>query len=358
MSYLYGIDISNNDGSVDMAKIANDGVICCYMKATEGLTFQDSYMEGFYTDAKAQGLKIGAYHFLTNTDGASQAENFYNKIKAYSWDMYPMMDIETNFEGLCDVITAFINKWKELSDMQLGVYTYTSFLDYISSLSNMIDNYPFWQADYGKSPFNLSDTFFTNRVAHQYSETGLVNGVNTNCDLNYFTEDILISQTTTISGTWKIDEKGWYFIYDTEQDGEKFPANKWAKLPKSNSDNTSAWFYFNPSGYMVTGWVNLGNYYYLDSKNGDMKIGWFKDNAGKWFYADENGVMQKGWIKYNNNWYYLQETKDNTHVQGEMRTGWINITGNDYLLDSSGVMYKDCQAYGYSFNSDGVATKL
>jgi GH25 family lysozyme M1 (1,4-beta-N-acetylmuramidase) len=347
---MFGIDISNNDGSVDMSKIANDGVICVYMKATEGVNFKDSYMEGFYTDAKAQGLKTGAYHFLTNSDGASQAESFYNKIKDYSWDMYPMMDIETNFDGLCTVIKDFIAEWKTLTSMQLGVYTYTSFLDEITDVSDLIKDYPFWEANYGKSAFNLSDTFFTSRIGHQYSETGSVNGVSTNCDLNYFTDGVFISSTQVAQGTWKVDDKGWWFEYSNPIDNNKFPANTWAYLPKSNSDVTPAWYYFNPSGYMYTGWVNQGNYYYLDTTDGAMKTGWFKDN-GKWFYADNNGVMQKGWIKYQDNWYYLNQ-------DGSMATGWINITGNDYLLDSSGVMYKDCEAYGYSFSDTGVASKI
>jgi glucan-binding YG repeat protein len=177
----------------------------------------------------------------------------------------------------------------------------------------------------------------------------------------YVTTNVVLAGTSTAvnftNGTWKDDNKGWWFEY-TNPIADKFPANAWAYLPKSNNDSTPAWFYFNPSGYMVTGWINTGNCYYLDSKNGDMKTGWFKDSTGKWFYADENGVMQTGWKQIESKWYYLQETKDDTHVKGEMRTGWINITGNNYLLDSSGVMYSNCTAYGYSFDSNGVATKL
>lgn len=41
-----------------------------------------------------------------------------------------------------------------------------------------------------------------------------------------------------------------------------------------------------------------------------------------------------------------------------MCTGWIIVKDKNYYLYSNGVMAHDCEAYGYSFDNNGVATKL
>ena len=57
MSNIKGIDVSNNDGSIDFSKVASDGVEYVYVKATEGESFQDSYMDTFYNDCKSNEFK-------------------------------------------------------------------------------------------------------------------------------------------------------------------------------------------------------------------------------------------------------------------------------------------------------------
>ena len=133
MGYITGIDISNNNGSIDFSKVAGVGVEYVYVKATEGSTFQDITMEDFYNACKSNGLKVGAYHFLVGTSTPeAQAQNFYEKIKDYEWDLVPMMDIETNFSGLADYVERFIATFKQLSPLTLGIYSYTSFISYLT----------------------------------------------------------------------------------------------------------------------------------------------------------------------------------------------------------------------------------
>ena len=47
MGYITGIDISNNNGSIDFSKVAGVGVEYVSVKATEGSIFQDITMEDF-----------------------------------------------------------------------------------------------------------------------------------------------------------------------------------------------------------------------------------------------------------------------------------------------------------------------
>jgi GH25 family lysozyme M1 (1,4-beta-N-acetylmuramidase) len=101
MSTFYGIDISNNNGNVDLTKVKTAGYPFIYVKATEGQSFKDKYMETYYNDCKDLQLKVGAYHFLVETSTPeAQAENFYSMIKDYKWDLIPMLDVET-MENTC-----------------------------------------------------------------------------------------------------------------------------------------------------------------------------------------------------------------------------------------------------------------
>lgn len=50
--------------------------------------------------------------------------------------------------------------------------------------------------------------------------------------------------------------------------------------------STSAWYYFNQSGEMMTKWQKINNY---------------------WYYFNQYGVMQKGWLQLDTVWYYLGE---------------------------------------------------
>lgn len=345
MQYIKGIDISNNDGSCDFSAIANDGYEYVYLKATEGKSYQDTYMDGFYNGCKSNGLKTGAYHFLVGTSSPeSQAQNFYQKIKDYEWDLIPMMDIETNFDELSDYVVRFINTFKQLSPLQLGIYSYTGFIDYISDISDVIKDIPFWEANYNNNPWGLRDNFFNNRIGHQYSETGKVSGINVNCDINVFTDGVLLSNTS-IKGTWlqglgNNNSKWWY-----KHDDGSYTSNGWEFI-------NNKWYYFDSDGWMLYDWKKCGNsWYYLgDSNDGSAKQGWILNN-NKWYYFDETCAMVIGWKQINNAWYYF-------NADGSMATGWIKDKEKDYMLYSNGEMVCNCDYVGYKFDKDGHPTKL
>ncbi|MDR3597434.1 GH25 family lysozyme [Clostridium sp.] len=342
MSDIKGIDVSNNEGEINFSEVASDGVEYVYVKATEGATFKDSTMEVFYNDCKSNGLKVGAYHFLVGTSTPeAQAQNFYEKIKNSEWDLVPMMDVETNFDELSNYVKRFIATFNKLSPLTLGIYSYTSFISYLAGAEAIIKDMPFWEANYNNDPWNLSSNFFTNRVGHQYTETGSISGINSNCDVNIFTEGVLLSNTTK-AGTWSINQDGkWWYKHD---DGS-YTSNGWEKI-------AGKWYFFDAEGWMVYDWKKDGNYWYFlgNANDGSMKTGWVLTGS-KWYYFNENGAMQIGWQKIDGKWYYFESS-------GAMKTGWISDNGKDYCLYSSGEMIANSVEYGYRFDSNGVATKL
>ena len=188
---MKGIDISNNNGSINFNGVKNSGVECVYIKATEGTTFQDSYKSAFYGGAKSIGAKVGFYHFLVGTSAPeTQAENFYKEIISYQNDLVPMLDVEVNFPGLNDYIARFIGRFNQLTSMEIGIYTYTSFLNEYIDVERF-KTLKLWEANYNNSPWNLPSNGFTNRIGHQYTEKGHIDGVNGVCDVNEFNEGVL-----------------------------------------------------------------------------------------------------------------------------------------------------------------------
>ncbi|MDD5794646.1 GH25 family lysozyme [Clostridium sp. HCP1S3_A12] len=195
---MKGIDVSNNNGSINFSNVKSSGIECVYVKATEGTTFVDKYKNTFYNLAKQSGLYVGFYHFLVATSSPeTQAENFFNEIKNYKNDLVPMLDVERNFTNLNDYMYRFINKFISLSNMEIGIYSYTSFIkNYISS---KFKDYKLWEANYNDSPWNLPNNFFNVRIGHQYSESARVNGVNGICDINDFNLGVFINNSSPVS---------------------------------------------------------------------------------------------------------------------------------------------------------------
>src|SRR5207302_10211851 len=70
---LLGIDVSNNNGSINWTSVHGDGVDYAYAKATEGTGFTDSYFAGNMNNGKAAGLQMGAYEFCHPEAGCPSA---------------------------------------------------------------------------------------------------------------------------------------------------------------------------------------------------------------------------------------------------------------------------------------------
>ena len=335
---IKGVDISNNNSISDLSVLKQNKVEYLYLKATEGTTFVDKLTPKRYLQAKSLGLKTGFYHFLVGTSSPeSQAENAYNATKDYDHDLVFMLDVEVYFNNLSGYVLRFINRWQELSSVEIGIYTYSGFISNLNLIQGYVQDRKCWIANYTSSFKNVSTGFFKNIVGWQYTENGRIGTFVGDC--NYFNESC---ETDSKKGHWELDNTGWWYKFD---DGT-YPKDKWQKIKEN-------WYLFDKRGYMLYGWQwsDGGNWYFLGDRNdGSMKTGWVLTD-GKWYYFNSSGAMQVGWVKINGEWYYF----DNS---GVMQTGWIEDKGKDYLLYSNGQMAHDTELYGYRFNSSGAATKI
>lgn len=84
---------------------------------------------------------------------------------------------------------------------------------------------------------------------------------------------------------WVKGSNGWWYEYS---DGTY--AVGWAKLKWSGGTD---WFYFDKNGWMLTGWVYTGGYwYYLSSKTGVMLTGWLSYKGKKCYLEPKSGKNQ------------------------------------------------------------------
>nr|WP_207715996.1 GH25 family lysozyme [Clostridium beijerinckii] len=188
---LKGIDISHYNGDIDFKRVKASGIQCVYIKATEGTTYVDNYLGISYSGAQNAGLNTGFYHFLVGTSSPeTQARNFYNNIKDKQNDLKPALDIEQDGFDVMGYALRFIDEFKKLSNMDICIYTYSDFIK--NNLDSRLSKYTLWEANYYKSPFNLSaNSVWNSRAGHQYTDKGVIDGIYGDVDLDEFTQDIL-----------------------------------------------------------------------------------------------------------------------------------------------------------------------
>lgn len=145
------------------------------------------------------------------------------------------------------------------------------------------------------------------------------------------------SSENEAQGTWKRDEKGWWFEFTNGT----YPAGK--KSENNSSEKPfwiwtgGRWWAFDSEGYLKTGWVfdgASGKWYLLNEKNG-MQIGWYYDESGRfWYYLDPaSGAMLTGWQFINGKWYYLSKTSGAVPLGSMYRE---IMTPDGYYVDKDG----------------------
>lgn len=382
--FARGIDVSRWQGDIDWNQVAADDV-SFVMLGTRSKGAVDPYFHKNIQEAHAAGVKVGVYIYslATTTDMAVQEADFVlNLIKDYPVSYPVAFDMEDSTQGtlskeqLAQIANAFCGRIKEAGYYPI-IYANENWLK--NKLDMSLMDYPVWVARYGAM------YTYANPVMWQATNTGSVNGIAGNVDIDFQFQDfsgvIPSDLWRTIGGNtyyykdyamqkdaWIDDGDGWYYMDSDglakkgwfEQSGQvyfldettgrmqygwKDRDGKWYYLGSSGAAETgwiqagNAWYYADSAGVMQTGWLeDNGNHYYL-KPSGAMATGWLED-GGNWYYLGGSGAMDKGWVHVNSAWYYLGE-------DGVMRTGWLEDGASRYFLEPDGHM-----ATGWT-NQDG-----
>jgi len=183
---IVGIDVSSHNGDIDFYKVKNEGYSFVIIKASEGDKHLDSMFSSNYTRAKANGLKVGAYHFFRkSTDGLNQAKNFLEAVGWCQLDLPLIIDMEDwsnddvnddiaqkNFDAMVD----------NLRSRGYKVMVYTNGDGYKKYIKDDQVNMSLWLCSF-KNPDDIKN------IPHQiqqYSHWGRVKGISGDVDLNVF----------------------------------------------------------------------------------------------------------------------------------------------------------------------------
>ncbi|MGC4000536.1 MAG: GH25 family lysozyme [Anaeromyxobacter sp.] len=124
---VLGVDVSHHQGEIDWAQVAAQPRMgFAYVKATEGGDFTDPEFEGNWREARAAGLRTGAYHFFSFCSGGeAQARHFLATVPADPDQLPPAIDLE--FGGNCrrrpasDQVRRELAAFSELVERERGV---------------------------------------------------------------------------------------------------------------------------------------------------------------------------------------------------------------------------------------------
>lgn len=219
-----GIDVSEWQGRINFEEVARSGIEVVYIRASEGTGYIDPYFRDNYEETKANGLKTGFYHYVTarSTEEARQEAIFFvSNIKGTEPDCKLAMDFEVfgdlSNEEINEISEVFLETVEDLSGKECVIYSdaYNARETFSEELA---EKYDIWVADYFvEEPANNGKWSFW--VGFQYSDRGRVNGISGNVDRDYFTNGILLNDTSKIpeDTTEDVDQK---FEYITVKRGD------------------------------------------------------------------------------------------------------------------------------------------
>lgn len=197
-----GIDVSSWQGNINFAQVKNAGIDIAYIKSSEGVSYIDPYFERNYQNAKANGLKVGFYHYVTarTVEEARNQANFFAKvISGKEPDCKLAMDFESfgnlSVNQINEISKVFLETLQNATNKEVLIYSnsYTA----RTILSSDLAIYPLWVANYGVSEPGGNDKWNT-WVGWQYTSTGRVTGISGNVDRDKFTDGVLLSNTSPI----------------------------------------------------------------------------------------------------------------------------------------------------------------
>ena len=198
-----GIDVSNWQGHINYSAVKSAGIEVVYIKATQGNSIIDSQFRNNYDNAKANGLKVGLYHFLTArsvAEAEQQAEFFSSVISGTSPDCKLAMDFEVfgnlTVQEINDISFAFLRKVQELTGKEVVIYSDASNAQNTFN-RELANSYPLWVAEYGVETPRTGN--WSTYEGFQYSDNGVIPGINGYTDRDTFTESILLDATTSVN---------------------------------------------------------------------------------------------------------------------------------------------------------------
>lgn len=210
MANIKCVDVSEWQGNIDWKKVYKAGYTCAILRAGFGryASQKDKCFDTNYKNAKAAGVKLGAYWYsyaVDKADAIKEAKACISILKGKTFELPVFFDMEENSmkklgkKTLTEMAKAFCDTLKS-AGYRAGVYSnldwFTNYLDY-NSLKKL---YPIWYAQYYKEAQMDCDIW-------QYSSTGKVSGISGSVDMNViYNSSVIKSEEVKTTQTEKKEE--------------------------------------------------------------------------------------------------------------------------------------------------------
>ena len=186
-----GIDISSYQGYIDWNKVSSDkNIRFVYIKASEGATYHSPHYTHNLTQARRNGMLVGSYHYLTSS---STIDEQFNNFSTYALksvqDLVPMLDVEVRGDWsrsqLIDSVSKFCQLIEHHYGMQPMIYSTMEF--YNKNLTPHFNKHLLYIGRYSKEPPEIN--WEGKYTIWQFSETGIIPGIDAYVDLCHFHKD-------------------------------------------------------------------------------------------------------------------------------------------------------------------------
>jgi lysozyme len=192
------VDLSAYQAGISWRALRDASVTAAFLKATEGVGFEDAAFRDHRAAAASVGLPTGAYHFArpdtvtSRHDAVAEAEWFLHVAAPQAGDLLPALDLET--AGLPPPqLVAWALAWLQRVGSAIGerplLYTYPSFFeDRLARSARLAERSLLWLADWGPDdgvphpPRRLGA--WRGAAVHQYTSRGSLPGIAGRLDLN------------------------------------------------------------------------------------------------------------------------------------------------------------------------------
>lgn len=289
-----GVDVSKYQGAVNWSAVAADGYKFAFIKVGSAKSGVDPYFAANMVGANAAGLKTGVYlySYATTIEGAmAEAQFTLMAIQAFTVNMPVVFDLE---DEVHKAMTP--EQLMALTVAYCSVIQNAGYYPMVYSNKNWLTQrmgpvpYDVWVAQYADA------CEYPNPAFWQFTDSGAVNGIAGNVDLNFQFKDysnIIIPYGFTTRG-------GQTYFYNNYR--------------------------------MQYGWVDYENNRYFMNADGSMyKLGWLSDGVNAFYMDPSDGHMHRGLSTIAGKKYYFAET-------GLMQTGYVVINGLTYLFGTDGSM--------------------
>ena len=224
-----GIDVSEFQGQIDWDKVKADGVEFAILKLGNiydaQSNYKDSKFDTNYKNAKAQGIKVGAYiyNYCNTVDTLKKGlEWALEQLDGKKLDLPIYLDMEDkDIQGetvatLTNICNEFAKQVKS-KGYQAGVYANVNWLKNELKPADFDKDISVWAAQYYK------ECQYTGKYdIWQYASNGKVSGISGNCDMNYLYNEDIIKESGSTENTDKksVDELAQEVIDGKWGDGE------------------------------------------------------------------------------------------------------------------------------------------